>query len=124
MKETFRITTSNDCACYESCSCRSGIPVYRADHEFSSGEEKWKPSIFMPRKLSRITLEITGVRVERLLDISEGDAKAEGCEPSDFRKADQSTPYRNEYQDLWDSINGKGSWAKNPFVWVISFRKI
>lgn len=79
---------------------------------------KWKPSIFMPRNLSRITLEITNVRVERLQDISEADAISEGVVPGGrFPMC-----ARGVYADLWDSINGEGSWDKNPWVWVIEFR--
>lgn len=72
----------------------------------------WKPSIHMPRAASRITLEITGVRVERLGEISESDARAEGV---------QSVA---EFKELWASINGLGSWEANPWVWVVEFRRI
>jgi hypothetical protein len=71
---------------------------------------KWKPSIFMPRIASRIMLEITGIRVERLQDISEEDAIAEGWPKSS-----------DWYRSLWESINGQGSWVLNPWVWVIEF---
>lgn len=89
---------------------------------------KWKPSIFMPKILSRITMEITGVRVERLQDISEADALAEGC-GAELRRVDSVrlgavASCRNHYERLWESINGKGSWAANPCVWVISFKRI
>jgi hypothetical protein len=88
---------------------------------------KWKPSIFMPRWASRILLEITDVRVERLQDISEEDARAEGVEISDEWTGcadDLSGSHVKSYQFLWESINGTGSWDANPFVWVISFRGI
>lgn len=86
---------------------------------------KWTPSIFMPRVASRITLDITEIRVERLHEISEHDAIAEGAHDF-FGKA---TPWGNVcapmavhgYASLWEHINGPGSWAKNPWVWVISF---
>lgn len=80
---------------------------------------KWRPSIFMPREASRITLEITNIRVERLQDISEADAIAEGC----YSKLDYA---KNQFQYLWNLINNKRGfgWTANPFVWVIEFKKL
>jgi hypothetical protein len=86
--------------------------------------EPWRPSIFMPRWASRITLEITDVRVERLQDISEEDAKAEGVEPATLYLSDECGPYVASYSTLWEKINGKGSWEANPWVWAVSFRRI
>lgn len=107
---------------------------YRADCELPPvGNQRWKPSIHMPRKASRITLEIESVRVERLQDISEEDAKAEGVEswietrePSFMRCRGifNDDYHRRQYEDLWESINGKGSWARNDFVWAITFRRL
>lgn len=77
----------------------------------------WKPSIHMPRWASRITLEITDVRVERLHDISEADAIAEAA-PKHFLSP------RDNFCALWQQINGDGSWDANPWVWCISFRRI
>lgn len=120
---------------------RSGVTVhYRADYiddPHGPGGEKspegryrtWRPSIHMPRAASRITLEITGVRVERLRDISEADALAEGLTPtpggwwSGAEGQAAPTP-QGAYALLWDSINGPGSWGANPGVWVIEFRRI
>lgn len=84
---------------------------------------KWRPSIFMPRKLSRITLEITKVRVERLQDISEEDAKAEGINGVYPSGSDELTYINGPggYRWLWDSLHGKGAWQLNPWVWVIEF---
>ena len=76
----------------------------------------WKPSIHMPRWACRTVLEIAEIRVERLQEISEEDAKAEGI--------DVNTQHVAAFVVLWESINGKGSWAKNPYVWVLSFRRI
>lgn len=97
---------------------------------------KKRPSIFMPRWASRITLEITDVRVERLQDISEADAEAEGCDrltwdgtqgPADLIDWPLKTvdrPWANGYALLWESINGDDSWAANPWVWAVSFRRL
>jgi hypothetical protein len=97
---------------------------YRATHT-SSVLWKWKPSIYMPREASRITLEITGIRVERLQDISRGDCMAEGCPfPNIAMSQPNATDPKKWYSELWESINGKGSFAENPWVWVVSFKKI
>lgn len=95
-----------------------GSPAYKADVDYDTSDCKWKPSIYMPRKASRIDLEITGIRVERLHDISEEDCRAEG-----IIITDALTLWR-AYQSLWESINGKSSWGLNPWVWVIEFRRI
>lgn len=99
-------------------------------HHYSGGFSRQVPSIHMPRWASRITLEITGVRVERLNEISESDAYREGVTiPSGQSFASNGNPeLRNEarcaFQSLWNSINGPESWAANPFVWVIEFKRI
>ncbi|EAW0366502.1 hypothetical protein FGJ50_07025 [Salmonella enterica] len=85
--------------------------------------EKWTPSIHMPRWASRITLEITDVRVERLRDLSEEDAKSEGIIPS----AGGVLPgweYRINFRDLWMDIYGTDNWEANPWVWVIEFKRV
>ena len=101
----------------------NGLPVlYKADGHIRS----WKPSIFMPKEYARIWLEITGIRVERLQDITPGDAKAEGCiTQCDCGECIDSTP-RGHFQDLWTSINAKRGygWDTNPWVWVISFKEV
>lgn len=85
---------------------------------------------FMPRALSRITLAITEVRIERLNDISESDSIAEGIGKPiggcffNYQGIQPMPTGRESYRTLWESINGPGSWAKNPFVWVIEFRRV
>jgi hypothetical protein len=96
--------------------------------------------MFMPRWASRITLEVTGVRVERLQDISEADAVAEGIESrqvsdtnsrwllygrdlSEGKLYSTTGDSRKSYRSLWESINGPGSWDANPWVWVVAFRR-
>lgn len=108
------------------------LVIYRADGEQSV---RWRPSIFMPRWASRITLELTAVRVERVQDISEDDAKAEGV-IEQFRAVvlrpdggpDYHIPnsYRGGFANLWDSLNAKRGfgWDKNPWVWVLTFNRI
>jgi hypothetical protein len=94
---------------------RCGV-VYAADIDGKS--EGWWPSIHMPREFSRITLEITGVRVLRLQDISYADAQAEGWPPWDA--FDPIT----WYSVLWRDINGAESWSANPWVWVVEFKRV
>lgn len=84
------------------------------------GGIKWKPSIHMPRWASRITLEITDVRVERLQSISEADAKAEGVHLNS--STHWATEARDAFAALWDTIHGKGAWKTNPWVWRIQFK--
>lgn len=96
----------------------------------SNGKYHWKagqspcrirPSIHMPRWASRIMLEITGVRVELLQDISVSDAIAEGYDGSNTQPVDPAIKW---YAELWESINGPGSWDANPWVWVIEFKRV
>lgn len=119
--------------CYEyACDCGHFEVTYAADNKSKiMGEwdcdsdfpktEYWRPSIFLPRFLSRITLEITNIRVERLQDISEEDIYAEGIKKVEW--ALSHGPH-DEFKDLWQSINGAESWNANPWVWVVEFKKI
>lgn len=155
VKETSRLTVFDD------------VIQYRADMDFrqfkdwpsddpvlarwiaSQGEKPkhWRPSILMPRRASRITLDLLSVRLERLQDISEDDALAEGiiedddcivdahCHggvhtevrgtqyfiPGDDESFDSSV---DAYQALWERINGPGSWEVNPWVWVLEFKRV
>jgi hypothetical protein len=79
---------------------------------------RWRPSIFMPRIASRILLEITDVRVQRLQEISDEDARAEG-----YDRRSHAFP-REWFALLWERIHGPGSWDANPWVWAITFRRI
>lgn len=120
---------------------------YRADRQdgrIPDGVSRWRPSIHMPRKHSRITLEITGIRVDRLQEISEEDAMAEGVDrdPEPLDPDDQEDPrevgypsasalamaeatmHRRLFSSLWERIHGAGSWDANPWVWIVEFRRV
>ncbi|HBU2531793.1 TPA: hypothetical protein MCU09_004056 [Klebsiella pneumoniae] len=117
----------------------SGHAIYAADGDFTWGDDDgyedgrscWKPSIHMPRAASRILLEITDVRVERLNAISQEDAQAEGMELTGWRPTYSDpdsggevwTPYDN-FAQLWESIYGEESWKANSWVWVIEFKRV
>ena len=114
----------------------TGSVLYRADgHGDWIG--KWKPSIHMPRWASRIALEVVSVRVERLNEISGYDAIAEGIEPfkidlggaivttfRDYLNNRIDRAAHQSYRSLWESINGPESWAENPWVWVVKFKRV
>ncbi len=106
-----------------------GISAADAE-QFKEWGFKRRPSILMPWKFSRLTLEITSIRVERLQDISEADAKAEGitiAADAVFTSAvirGKASPAQLEYFALWESIHGPGSWALNPWVWVVKFKRL
>lgn len=128
VRETWYCDTAGD----------KGRCIYRADVDSEAIAEPhcWRPSIFMPRWASRITLEVTGVRAERLQNITEGDARAEGITDGGCLNCGNHEPCgcgnpipdaRDAFIWLWDSINGKRpgcAWADNPFVWVIAFRRV
>ena len=130
---------------YGECEEREGPPsempdlygtdrsdvVYAADG--TSNPNRWRPSIHMPRWASRLALEITGVRVERLQDIPGADVLAEGVgQPWNgigIEKAGGMTPdieqqLRHKFHGLWNDINGEGGWESNPWVWALSFRAV
>lgn len=111
----------------------SGVPSQRrqregeSDWDYNEYIQRWfhacRPSIHMPRWASRINLEVTGVRVEKLQDISQDDAKAEGptrANAGDFGLETSKSAFRR----LWDSIHGEAAWDLNPWLWVISFKRI
>lgn len=117
----------------------AGTPIYKADKSIPEVYH-WKPSLFMPRWASRITLEITEVRVERVQEISGKDILAEGITLDqsiqemdingvyhDMQKGilHKFSPFQRCFQNLWDSLNAKRGygWDTNCWVWVISFKK-
>lgn len=106
-------------------SLASELCDYKADYSDSSNlAEGWPPSIHMPRWASRILLEITDVRVERLHDMSEADAKAEGASPATYKITPPEAVYRVGFGDIWRGIYGQENWLSNPWVWVIEFKRI
>lgn len=107
------------------------VVIYKAD--YPNEKFKWTPSIFMSRKQSRIILKVNNIRVQRIHDITEKDAFAEGiqwlnngnCEDCFQWTSDKQSwfdYYADCYKYLWNSINGKDSWNSNPWVWVITFK--
>ncbi len=111
------------------CTDRPG--EWPADEGNGPEVPKWRPSIHMPRWASRITLRITDIRVERLQDISEDDAKAEGVSPSWLDEDDNDTvryrqppTWRRGFARLWYEINGPGAWEANPWVWVVALERV
>lgn len=115
--------------------------TYRADTADGAHcmVRRWTPSIHMPRADSRILLEIVSVRVERLNDISEVDASAEGIKGRPVRSGVAMAPVTvyglgtdddwchsatHAFQELWGAINGAGSWEANPWVWVVEFKRV
>lgn len=125
VRETFcQKSWDTNKGCYyratDDVDCIDDGDGYAVINKDGSLKSPWKPSIHMPRWASRITLEITNVRVERLQDISEDDAIAEGCSG----KIDGLEYPSQQYKQLWNKINGDGSWAANPWVWVIDFKRV
>ena len=153
VRETWAYLPSEFCHCpqppepspcdpwLQGMGCASARPaaIYRAD--YSTDAQKcpgWKPSIHMPRWASRLTLEITDVRVQRLQEISEEDAKAEGVEPfftllpgigrdqrltTGERAADAE--HRASFAVKWDEVYSDGPlWIANPWVWALTFKVV
>lgn len=130
VRETW-VSGSNytDCGigCEYGCNCPNWL--YKASCE-ATDEITWKPSIHMPRSAARIFLEITDIKVERLRDISEEDAKAEGVEQNrdgswhDYLEPNRlwQDDARASFQSLWLLINGEQSWQSNPWAWCITFK--
>ncbi len=123
-------------AFYKTCTSSEGEEI-RREYIRLGHDYRWKSSRFMPRWASRITLEVTGVRAERLQEICAEDAISEGIErvpqlgilrASGWKDYSAASPGfmlpEQSYRSLWESINGAGSWDANPFVWVVEFKRI
>lgn len=107
----------------------SKIPIGYIAPLSSKRGDGWCSPTHMPRWASRITLEVTGVRVERLREISEADAVAEGVTAYDMYGPDglafdHGCTHRATFANLWESTHGTGSWDANPWVWCVSFRRV
>ncbi len=136
-----RETWNTKCAnCEAECSgiCNAPCYVYRADCQYT--EDKWRPSIHMPKEAARIWLKVTDVRVERLQDITEGQAQVEGAvrcyeeirpdedAPVIYRSEDGGGYYTLGFKAIWNSTIkksdlGRYGWNANPWVWVIEFER-
>ncbi|RKH01477.1 hypothetical protein D7X74_37800 [Corallococcus sp. CA047B] len=141
VREAFHITSANEAvyrADYPGNATARGMENIPAEQDV-----RWRPSIHMPRWASRLTLEVVSTSVERLHDITEGDAQAEGAVFRDFGRGnygrqrpgwamsveqlDRGTEHcldtaRFAFGNLWNAINGENSWLSNPWVWRVEFR--
>lgn len=100
--------------------------IYKSDGGYwidDDGPMKWKPSIHMPKEAARLFLKVTNVRCERLQDITVEDIIKEGL-TSTLTEHDACMDLKEQWIELWQSINGKDSWEQNPFVWVYEFERI
>lgn len=133
VKETWRTWRDHDAVKPVDLPQFNAPVFYEADRDNCDRHGKVRVSIHMPRWASRLTLTVTDVRVERLQDISERDAIAEGCAPLSHPMGrtdllwheigpDQWQAPSRWYRHLWDSINGKGAWNTNPWVVAVSFQ--
>lgn len=134
-----KIPTQKEIADIADQGCRVSPPqiVHRESERARKwfADQKWRPGIHMPRWASRLTLTVTDVRVERLQDIREDDAIAEGCRPffdeenAETMKGPNGCEHRmaplrgpvDDFRRLWESINGDGAWDRNPWVAAYSF---
>lgn len=122
VRETFKVNPFNQ---YVYAANTPASKAETVDHAFGP----WKPSIFMPRAASRITLEITDVRVQRLQEITEADATDEGFDGLSWfqEKSGDKRLYGTEaFRVLWDKLNAKRdySWDSNPWVWALTLRRV
>ena len=122
VKESFKRDPHNDCMVFYKDG--TAIQCNRGTHQTEDYKIKQMSGMFMPRWASRSILEITDIRIQRLLDISEEDAEAEGIDDLWLVKNKIAPPRAQAFMYLWDSINGVHSHKQNPFVWAITFRKV
>lgn len=108
---------------YEADGARTNWINVGSVRDYKPAPGKLRPGIHMPRWASRITQDITAIRVERLQDISEADCRAEGCNGGhgSIPNYPYSATPREHYRHVWEAINGAGSWDANPYVWVIEY---
>ena len=109
------VSDHGDCPRYKATMDYKCGDKIKSEHE---GPFKWRPSIHMPRWASRITMEVTAVKVERLQDINRGGAMEEGCPFPNMASGPNPLDW---FRDLWTSIHGPGAWEANPWVAAISF---
>jgi hypothetical protein len=140
VKETFRLgidVEGGACVDFQAGGCRQALALDHGQGEWAGlGDEcqsgkylkqLWKSPLFMPRWASRLVLTVKLVRLQRLQDISEEDARAEGIEERATCFWALSIPFskaRSAYGYLWDAINGIGSWEKNPWIYAVSFERL
>jgi hypothetical protein len=122
VRETWSVSSAHDSLSPKDIPSSAKVE-YAADGSSGYIFGKGRPSIFMPRWASRIALEIIAIKVERLQDISEADARAEGVTPTAFERLNDNWG-GVLYRKLWESIHGPGSWDANPWLWVIQFQRI
>jgi len=148
VRETWRPSIAHGCA-FDACDCADVVVRYEADgeeryFEESGIAEEWLmpkaakrgnvPGIHMPRWASRLTLEISDVRVQRLREITVEDIRAEGLSELPLQGGEAGAWWgaagkswrgpRRAFEALWESVNGAGSWDANPWVWAITIRRI
>ncbi len=139
VKETWRTTAAFDHYAPRDLPDTAPVQFAAERHPATQLGGKSRPSIFMRRHMSRLTLEVTGVRVEQLQSIGEEDAKAEGIRPLPLQDAAPGCWWTGNpaagrplharssveaYRLLWEAITGAGRWAANPWVWVVEFRRL
>ena len=131
VRETWRCNSVGKAGNTEMATIEYKVGIGRNIHDITpvqalyfGSKANWRPSIHMPRACARIFLEVKSVRVERLQDISQEDARAEGVKPYHYGVG--GTSYKNAFLDVWNSLNAKSdySWDSNPWVWVIEFERV